>query len=177
MSKPLLFGDTGLTSEQADHNREMMKRWDSSYVPGYSEKKHENEILVAKGRKPVPIPRLQWIRVVGTHGEDVGTAEMIEWYHLGYQFATKEDMDSMGFGMPPGASIDAAGRIRRIDSALAFVDEERAEANRAYAQKVAAEARGVSYKEDIPGERKQVSLSASEMKTLVEGEQGDDPWA
>lgn len=132
MPKPLLTGDAALTYGQIEKMREQRARWDDSYVPGYSEKSRENQLRINRGEDPVPMPRLQWIRIRNVNNEDVGMPERVNWHMLGYQLCTKEDLEKHGWGMPPAATIDVNGNIRRLDQALAIVDAAQAERNREY---------------------------------------------
>lgn len=129
MGKPLLFGDKTFDGDRIDEIRKVDDMWDRSYVPGYGERRRENEWLVRDGKKPVPTIRLQWIRIGHVDGREVGDRDMLEWAMNGYQFITKEELKQNGYGMPPTAYVDSQGRIRREDLALAFIDEEQAAKN------------------------------------------------
>lgn len=129
MPKPLLFGDATFDAKRIEAMRQVESEWDNSYVPGYSEARRDNELRVRDGKKPIAIPRLQWLRVGHLDAKDVGNKDMLEWARLGYQFVTEEDLKSWGFAMPPAAHVAADGRIRREDVALAFVSPEQHAAN------------------------------------------------
>jgi len=127
--KPLMVGDAIFDAERIESYRNVEASWDRSYVPGYGEKRRENELRVRSGKKAIPMPRLQWLRVSRLGNEDVDRKDMLEWALLGYRFVNEEDLESLGFEMPPTAHVDAGGLIRREDLALAFVDAEQAARN------------------------------------------------
>lgn len=129
MGKPLLFGDPTLDASRIESIRRLDDTWDRSYVPGYSEARRANEWAVRDGKKPIPMDRLQWIRIGHTDGREIGDRDMLEWALNGYQFITESELKSRGWGMPPTAFVDSQGRIRREDLALAFVDEAQARKN------------------------------------------------
>ena len=130
MSKPLLFGDTTLDADRIEEIRALDYVWDRSYVPGYGELRRENEHRVKRGEKPLPCPRLQWIRLNQLDGREVGDRDMLEWAMNGYRFMDQTELEQFGFRLPPTGYVDAQGRIRREDLALAFVDEEQARKNK-----------------------------------------------
>lgn len=121
MPKPLLLGDAAFDAERIDELERTQAHWDNSYVPGYGELRRDNELRIAKGQRPIEHDRLQWIRVGRPNGEDVHNNDMLTWHMMGYQFATAKDLSDRGWGMPPTAHVDAGGRIRRDDLALALV--------------------------------------------------------
>lgn len=122
--KPLMFGDATFDAQRLDSIRELETNWDHSYVPGYSEARRDNELRVRDGAKALPMPKLQWVRVGHVDATAVGNKDMLQWALMGYEFASVEDLKRFGYTMPPTAHIDAAGRIRREDVALAFVSHE-----------------------------------------------------
>ena len=134
--KPLIFAESAYGTERLDDMEFADRQWDASYVPGYSELRIENERAVREGRKPVPMPRLQWVRVKKTDGvSTVGTTDegMLEWIRLGYRACGVDDLREHGFGWPPaaGAGPSPDGLIRRGgDLALFIVDDKIAERNR-----------------------------------------------
>ena len=135
-SKPLIFGEDPLGDERLDDFQYAMQHRDASYVPGYSEAKQQNELRVKDGKPPIPMPKLQWVRVKRRDGASyvADTDEgMVEWRRLGYKAMGVADLDRYGFGWPPAAGSGPTpdGLIcRGGDLALFFVDEERAERNR-----------------------------------------------
>ena len=131
MAKPLLFGDTTLDADRIDEIRSQdAAGWDRSYVPGYGEQRRSNELRVRDGKKPIPLDRLQWIRLNHIDGKEVGERDMLQWALDGYQFITLQELKDRGYGMPPTAYVDSQGRIRREDLALAFVDNAQARKNK-----------------------------------------------
>lgn len=139
MSKPLLWGDTTLDAKRIEEMRAIEAAWDRAYVPGYSEARRDNELAVRDGKRPRTIPRLQWVRVGHLDAKDVGNKDMLEWAFLGYRFVEEKDLKEWGFGMPPAAHVDASGKIRREDAALAYVDAEQHARNVARQAQVNAE--------------------------------------
>lgn len=130
-SKPLLFAQNPFTDERLSRLEQIEQDWDGTYVPGYSEAKRENEIREARGQKKVPMPRLYWARV-SSGDEYVKPTDqgMMGTLRLGYKAMGTDDLESHGFGMPPDAHVDEQGLIRRGDTALFYIDEDRAAANR-----------------------------------------------
>lgn len=130
--KPLVFVDNPFDDERMDAAEGFEGEWDNSYVPGYSEARRENELREARGEKRVPLPKLYWARVSKGDGSFLGESDegMMQTLQLGYKATGQDDLESMGFGMPPQASVDENGLIRRGDSALFHVSEDRAKRNR-----------------------------------------------
>lgn len=149
--KPLIWADDPLENDRYDDLSFRGAR-DASYVPGYSEKRTENEIRVRDGKPSLPIPRLQWVRGSNRAGEDVSIADegMMEWRRLGYRACGLDDLESMGFGMPPTAHVGPDGTIRRQDLILFFVDEKRAQRNRIREASLREEHRGESESPSAP---------------------------
>jgi hypothetical protein len=139
MAKPLLFGDATLDAARIEEMRAIEGQWDRSYVPGYGEARRKNEWLIRDGKKPIPMDRLQWVRVGHVDGREVGDRDMLDWALNGYQFITKQELTDRGWGMPPTAYVDSQGRIRREDLALAFVDAKQAAKNRERQEAIDAE--------------------------------------
>jgi len=135
-TKPLIFGASAYDTDRLDDLEFSGERFDGSYVPGYSELRTENELAVKDGRKPVPLPRLQWVRIKKPDGATYvpSTDEgMVEWVRLGYRACGVDDLKKYGYGWPPAAGHgpNPDGLIcRGGDVALFIVDEERAERNR-----------------------------------------------
>lgn len=131
-SKPLVFVDNPFDDERTDAVEGYAGDWDNSYVPGYSEARRENELRRAQGKDDVPIPKLYWARVSTGDGSFLGESDegMMQTLQLGYVATGKDDLESMGFGMPPQAHVDENGLIRRGDAALFHISAERAERNR-----------------------------------------------
>jgi len=142
--KPLMFGDAALDAERLESS-ELYDNWDNSYIRGYSEDKKENELLISKGQRPIPMDRLQWIRTSTQDGRNTGMRDRGPFSRLGYQFVMGEyadgGMSTCNFllergwgepdtGVPTTAYVAPDGTIRREDSALAVVGSERAERNR-----------------------------------------------
>lgn len=143
--KPLLFGDKSFDAQKMEKMRSVEGRgWDWSYVPGYSEEKRENERRAATGQKPNPIPRLQWVRVSKTNGDDVDYRQNVTWRTLGYEACTKKDLEKYGWEMPPAGYEAPDGTIRREDLALAIVGSEQAERNRIEQKRFTADFAGRS---------------------------------
>jgi hypothetical protein len=128
IDKPLMFGDATLDAQRLDL---LPAEEDNSYVPGYSEQRRANEVLVSKGKDPVPIPRLQWIPTGTWTGDAAPTRDTMQYYKLGYRFVSKDDLDRWNFEMPPAAHVAADGTIRREDLGLAAVDWDTHQANAA----------------------------------------------
>lgn len=130
-TKPLLFAENPFTDERLGRLEEIEQDWDGTYVPGYSEARRENDIREAKGQKRVSMPKLYWARV--TSGDEYirpNDEGMMGTLRLGFRAMGLDDLESHGFGMPPDAHVDEQGLIRRGDTALFYVDSDRAEKNR-----------------------------------------------
>lgn len=140
LKKPLVFGESVHNTERLDDYEFASRRWDASYVPGFSELRAENELAVKDGKKPVPIPRLQWVRLTKPDGATYVSETdegMVEWSRLGYRACGLADLERHGFGWPPAAGSGPRpdGTIRRGgDLALFIVDEDIAARNRAERQ-------------------------------------------
>ena len=110
-----------------------MGGWDSSYIPGYSDIRHLNELLKKDGLEERLLPiRLQWIRSTG----ETDRRDMMQWGRLGYELVkadpqTKRSdlLEKHGFGFPPAAHVTPEGLIRKDDLLLAFVDGVQAQKN------------------------------------------------
>lgn len=135
-TKPLIFGQSPYDTERLDDMEYAHRQWDASYVPGYSEARAENEKRLREGKKPIPLPRLQWIRITRPTGREYVSETdegMVEWTRLGYKACGVDDLRKYGYGWPPaaGAGPSSDGLIRRGgDLALFVIDEVRAERNR-----------------------------------------------
>lgn len=157
--KPLLFGtDYADDIDRLVELREEMEG-DPGWIPGYSEQVRANEIsridptlenfttdrrmktadgvqlrehYLGRYGQPKPLPiRLKWVRVVGMDGsenQNVRT-DMIRYRADGYRIITESELQALGYGTPPAATVAADGTIRRGDVALMAVDAERALAN------------------------------------------------
>jgi len=158
-SKPLVFGEGALDTERLEGYEVAMQQFDASYVPGYSEAKVENELRVRDGKPPIPIPKLQWVRVKKPNAADwVSETDegMVEWRRLGFRAMGKDDLRKYGYGWPPaaGSGPDSDGLIRRGDLALFFVDESRASRNRKVRDlELSEEAENAVIKQFDPGEK------------------------
>lgn len=126
--KPLLFGDKTFDADRIDELQALGGNWDQSYVPGYSEARR----LADMNGEQHKGPRAQWVRVGTTSATDVDYSERIGFEMLGYQAVGEDDLEHLGWGMPPAAHVGPDGLIRRGDLALAYVDDKRAEKNRAF---------------------------------------------
>lgn len=164
--KPLIFADNPFDDERLDDLQFQDTHWDGSYVPGYSETRHENELRVKRGQKPIETPRLQWVRISKTGGEDVtaGDEAMVNWMKLGYRACGLDDLEAYGWKMPPTAHLAADGTIRRGDQALFIVSAKRA----AYNHRLDREKRHAS-KGQIPESRSGEVYPVEEERTDFSG--------
>lgn len=130
--KPLIFETNPFDDERLDDFEFSTANFDPSYVPGYGEKRNENQHRLREGKPLIPLPRLQWVRISKRSGLQVNESDegMIEWLRLGYRACGVDDLESLGFGFPPSAHVGSDGLIRRGDEALFFVGEDRAERNK-----------------------------------------------
>jgi hypothetical protein len=141
MAKPLFFGDGAFAEDSLEQIEKIDREWDRSYVPGYSEKRVENERRRKDGLAELPTPRLQWVPVTKPDGTSSDQRDMMPWFQLGYRFVEEGDFARLGItGMPPTAIKGSDGLIRRGDVALAYVDEERAKFNQRRQANINAEA-------------------------------------
>ncbi len=142
--EPMLFS-TPPTTEAEKFNREgitpsrdiflvepPLGGWDSSYVPGYSDIRHFNDLATRDGKKLMELAvRLQWARWEGEqHNRD-----LLPWLRQGYEFVVVDQADKarwfrdLGYGFPPAARVDAQGYVRRDDTVLMFCDAAQAAKN------------------------------------------------
>ena len=140
--KPLLFGDKTFDAERLDDVAFAEDNWDWSYVPGYSEQRRENDLLVRDGKKATPMDRLYWARVGGVDGGTPDYRQRVGTQRLGYTACTKEELEARGWGFPPAAYEGPDGMIRRDDLALCIVGNDRAEKNRIRQEQINAEFHG-----------------------------------
>jgi len=136
ISKPLIFGESAYDTDRLDDLDFANRHWDAAYVPGYSEQRVENERRVRDGQPPIPLPRLQWVRIkrpdASTYVAETDEA-MVNWRRDGYKSMGLTDLKRYGYGWPPAAGSGPGpdGLIcRGGDLALFFIDEVRAERNR-----------------------------------------------
>lgn len=131
--KPLLFGENPFEDLRVD-GMDLPDTVDASYVPGYSDVRRLNELRRVKGEPLLPQKgRAQWVRITRKSGDFVNESDegMTEWMRLGYRACGLDDLQRLGWGMPPAATVGPDGLIRRGDAALFFVDADRADENRA----------------------------------------------
>ena len=130
--KPLIFEKNPFEDERLDDIEFSTANFDPSYIPGYGERRNENQHRLRQGKPILPSPRMQWVRIVKKSGLQVNESDegMLDWLKLGYRACGVDDLESMGFGFPPTAHVGADGLIRRGDLALFFVGEDRASRNR-----------------------------------------------
>jgi hypothetical protein len=129
--KPLLFGKAPKTDAEKHHDTEASHKaslteppeggWDSAYVEGFSDQRHMNEKLKAKGQKPIDLPaNLAWVPK-----EYKG---FMPWQKLGYRVITDAQPDRTsnllnqhGWGFPPAGHVAADGTIAKDDMLLAYI--------------------------------------------------------
>ena len=130
--KPLIFESNPFDEERLDDIEFAAQQFDPSYIPGYGEKRNENQMRARSHKPLLEMPRLQWVRIAKKGGLQVNESDegMLDWLKLGYKACGVDDLQNMGFGFPPTAHVGADGLIRRGDLALFFVGEGRAERNR-----------------------------------------------
>jgi len=139
--------------------------WDSSYVPGYSDARHHNEILKREGKKPVPLPiRLQWMRMANDSHD---YRDIIKWKRLGYEPLECAEggcakLEEHGYDLPPAGHIDPQDHIRKDDLILGWTSGERAAKNLADEEAYKKAIHDVPAQDTIEGEveeEEQVYLS------------------
>ncbi len=130
--KPLIFERNPFDDERLDDIEFSAANFDPSYIPGYGEKRNENQERMRAGKPLHLLPRLQWVRISKKSGLMVNESDegMLDWLKLGYRACGVDDLAGLGYGFPPTAHVGADGLIRRGDLALFFVGEDRAERNR-----------------------------------------------
>lgn len=122
---------------------------DPNWIPGYSEHVRANALAKAEygsmayqqrryqmqqlgvgELKPLPI-EITTVRIATLDGKtnDNISLDMARYRADGYQFVTPAVLERYGMRMPPLYSIAADGTIRRGDSALMYVDAQRAKLN------------------------------------------------
>jgi hypothetical protein len=142
--KPLLWGaNTSVNVQEHEANEFAYEHFSPAWVPGYDEHLKANEIaqnplltqaqkehlfsVIGAGPKKLPI-RVAWVRVTAPDGGRSYNAnvDLSSWRRRGYRPANVETLTAAGMRVPDTAWIDSDGTIRREDTALWFVDEERA---------------------------------------------------
>ena len=145
--KPLIFASNPFEDERLDDLEFADAKFDASYIPGYGERRNENQHRARDGKPLLEIPRFQWVRISKKGGAAVTESDegMLEWLKLGYRACGVEDLENLGFGFPPTAHVGPDGLIRRGDLALFFASAKRAERNRLRQKEVnkAYAARGI----------------------------------
>lgn len=139
MPKPMVIGDQVFDATKIEEMGKSVRRWDFSYVPGYSETRAKNEHRAARGEPIIEQDRLQWMRATKADGKETDLRDRGEYARLGYQFATEDDLKERGWGLPPTAHIAPDGTIRREDSVLMIVGKQQARLNREEREREAAE--------------------------------------
>ena len=100
--------------------------WDSSYVPGFSDQKHMNEMLKLQGEKPLGLPaNLCWL--------PINKKALMLWTKKGYEVITdgnpetqtSEMLAKHGWKVPEQATVMPNGTIQREDVVLGYVPGER----------------------------------------------------
>lgn len=137
-TKPMIFADDPL--EGMDETLDLRAgNWDTSYVRGYSELKKENQLRERDGKAPLPLPRLQWVRISKGDSDVSETDEgMLSWRRLRYRACGTDQLKELaeeywpdyGYEFPPTAHVASDGTIRRGDLALFFIPPRLAEMNR-----------------------------------------------
>lgn len=117
---------------------------DLTYVPGFSDMRlaYDLELAdVASGRKakheakftPLPV-NVRWTRATTPRGAPDGMKQ-IATANLGYRTATKDDIGQPWLtALPPGATLEADGTIRKGDCLLTVADGKTAARNAARKQ-------------------------------------------
>lgn len=150
--KPLLYGDGVLDAKALEDIATFEDQgFDYSYVPGYSEQRRMNEHAIRDGMKPLQIDKLFWARAARPDGSNVDYREAVTVSRLGYRACTLDDLRERGWGMPPAAHVAADGSIRREDTVLAIVDNDRARKNQRRQQEATAAFEGRNDSPDLPG--------------------------
>jgi len=145
--KPLIFAENPFDNERLDDIENRDANWDASYVPGYSEAKADNETRAGQKLKAIPIPKLVWLRTQSTAGRDLSASndvQLLNYMREGYRAMGLDDLDRYGYKMPVTATVTADGLIRRADTALFFVDENRAARNLAKRRQAAAPTKSIA---------------------------------
>lgn len=115
---------------------------DMTYVPGFSEMRRNRDLelaAVASGKKqrheaniaPLPV-NVRWTRVSTLNGSPDGR-KLIASGSLGYKTVHKDQIGKVDWlkALPPGATIDADGSIRKGDTILTVADGKDAARNAA----------------------------------------------
>lgn len=193
LEKPAIFADTRTDAERFDP---MMQRGtlDPSRIPGYSEIVQANDIATSDAldfrakngitqedayRLVGATPRkleveFQWLPISGVAGGRVSDAQarVLDRYQNqeGFRLATREDLSSRGFEMPPMGRVAEDGTIRRgADVALYVRSGEVARKWEAYkiAEQAALEGRYLQTPEMSPEAGGTGSLMETESITVT----------
>lgn len=131
-TKPLIFASDPFEGMDEHLGSFQGGQWDVFYIPNYSELRSNNELRVRDGLAPVPLDRLQWVRISKGNKDVSETDEaMYQWRRLGYRAIGTAYLTEKGYGFPPNAYLAPDGTIRIGDVALFMVPERQAEINRA----------------------------------------------
>jgi hypothetical protein len=115
---------------------------DLTYVPGFSDMRRARDLelaAVASGQKPkheaklTPLPvNVRWTRSTTPKGAPDGRKQ-ISTANLGYRTANKDQIGKTDWltALPPGATIEADGSIRKGDTILMVTDGKTAARNAA----------------------------------------------
>ena len=119
---------------------------DLTYVPGFSDMRRERDLelaAVASGKKarheakiaPLPV-NCYWARTHKVGGGAPDNSKQIAHGNDGYKVVHKDDIGKQPWlkALPPGATIDADGAIRKGDSILMVTDAKTAGRNAARKQ-------------------------------------------
>jgi hypothetical protein len=113
---------------------------DLTYVPGFSDMRRARDLTlaaVASGKTPrheaklTPLPvNCRWTRTSNTKGEPDGRKQIASG-NLGYRAVNKDQIGKVPWltALPPGATLDADGSIRKGDTILMVTDAANAGRN------------------------------------------------
>ena len=103
----------------------------STFVPGYSDKRHQNEVKMERGEKPDTLDhRFHWARRMNLSGEDFGGGVQRQ-IDQGYEVANYDDLIKQGYNLKQNAAIKKApdGSAILGDMVLTVIDARGAAAH------------------------------------------------
>lgn len=107
------FGDETDTGQHVTDER------DALFIPGYSDRRREFEMAVARGERPATLPwRFQWVRGQAASGDADGR-KVAEWKAKGYIPVAWDDAAKYGINLKDSAAVRGVdGSVRLGDVVL-----------------------------------------------------------
>ena len=103
----------------------------STFVPGYSDKRHAKEVAALEGRETPPLEhRFHWARRMNVSGEDFGQGVQRQ-HDMGYEIAKYDDVIKRGYDLTKNKAIRKAADGSAVlgDVVLTWIDAKGAAAH------------------------------------------------